>query len=254
MIAPTLLTRRQSLQMATAAIALPAIVNSEALDYPTRPVRRIIGYPPGGSADLTARLASAWLSERLGQQFVIESRAGAATNIATEAVVNAAPDGYTLLLAAPANATNVALFAKLNFDFIRDTAPVGALIRFPDVVVVNPAVPIHSIPEEVRGKSRRLSPVLQSQPTNVKSRGALESRLRHIGENVIARSGPNQRIIVPQAIRYRRMRLAGRPQQNQERFDHVRLQPSARQIASRSCRRQIGKSQFWTRHDRIQTS
>jgi hypothetical protein len=138
-------------------------------------VRLIIGYPPG-------RLASAWLSERLGQQFVVESRAGAATNIATEAVVNAAPDGYTLLLAAPANATNVALFAKLNFDFIRDTAPVGALIRFPDVVVVNPAVPIHSIPEEVRGKSRRLSPVLQSQPTNVKSRGALEPRLRHKGE------------------------------------------------------------------------
>ena len=142
------LTRRQSLQMATEAIALPAIVNSAwALDYPTRPVRLIIGYPPGGSADLTARLASAWLSERLGQQFVVESRAGAATNIATEAVVNAAPDGYTLLLAAPANATNVALFAKLNFDFIRDTAPVGALIRFPDVVVVNPVVPIHSIPE-----------------------------------------------------------------------------------------------------------
>ena len=87
------LTRRQSLQMATAAIALPAIVNSAwALDYPTRPVRLIIGYPPGGSADLTARLASAWLSERLGQQFVVESRAGAATNIVTEAVVNAAPD------------------------------------------------------------------------------------------------------------------------------------------------------------------
>jgi hypothetical protein len=87
------LTRRQSLQMATAAIALPAIVNSAwALDYPTRPVRLIIGYPPGGSADLTARLASAWLSERLGQQFVVESRTGAATTIATEAVVNAAPD------------------------------------------------------------------------------------------------------------------------------------------------------------------
>jgi tripartite-type tricarboxylate transporter receptor subunit TctC len=142
------LTRRQSLQMATAAIALPAIVNSAwALDYPTRPVRLIIGYPPGGSADLTARLASAWLSERLGQQFVVESRAGAATNIATEASSTLHPTGYTLLLAAPANATNVALFAKLNFDFIRDTAPVGALIRFPDVVVVNPAAPIHSIPE-----------------------------------------------------------------------------------------------------------
>jgi tripartite-type tricarboxylate transporter receptor subunit TctC len=142
------LTRRHTLQLASAALALPAVANRAwALDYPTRPVRLIIGYPPGGSADLTARLAGQWLSERLGQQFVVESRAGAATNIATEAVVNAAPDGYTLLLAAPANATNVALFAKLNFDFMRDIAPVGALIRFPDVVVVNPSVPIHSIPE-----------------------------------------------------------------------------------------------------------
>ncbi|HEY2529912.1 MAG TPA: tripartite tricarboxylate transporter substrate-binding protein [Xanthobacteraceae bacterium] len=107
----------------------------------------IIGYPPGGSADMTARLTAQWLSEHLGQQFIVESRPGAATNIATEAVVNAPPDGYTLLLAAPANATNVALFAKLNFNFMSDFAPVAGLIRFPDVLEVNPSVPVHTIPE-----------------------------------------------------------------------------------------------------------
>ncbi|HEY1543110.1 MAG TPA: tripartite tricarboxylate transporter substrate binding protein [Xanthobacteraceae bacterium] len=96
---------------------------------------------------MTARLFGQWLSERLGQQFVIESRPGAGTNIATQAALRAAPDGYTLLLAAPANATNPALFAKLNFDFIHDTTPVAGLIRFPDVVEVNPSLPIHTIPE-----------------------------------------------------------------------------------------------------------
>jgi tripartite-type tricarboxylate transporter receptor subunit TctC len=96
---------------------------------------------------MTARLTSQWLSERLGQQFVVESRPGAATNIATESVVRAAPDGYTLLLAAPANATNVALFAQLNFDFMRDIVPVAGIIRFPDVVEVNQSVPVHTIPE-----------------------------------------------------------------------------------------------------------
>src|SRR5262249_5893535 len=120
---------------------------ASASDYPTRPVHLIIGYPPGGSADLTARLTSQWLSERLGQQFIVEGRPGAATNIATESVVRATPDGYTLLLAAPANATNVALFAHLNFDFIRDVTPIAVLIRFPHVVVVDPAVPVHTCPE-----------------------------------------------------------------------------------------------------------
>ena len=120
---------------------------ASASDYPTRPVHLIIGYPPGGSADLTARLTSQWLSERLGQQFIVESRPGAATNIATESVLRAAPDGYTLLLAAPANATNVALFAQLNFDFMRDITPVAGIIRFPDVVDVNLSVPVHTIPE-----------------------------------------------------------------------------------------------------------
>jgi tripartite-type tricarboxylate transporter receptor subunit TctC len=107
----------------------------------------IIGYPPGGSADITARLIAQWLSERLGQPVVVESRPGGGTNIATEAVVRAPADGYTLLLVAPANAINASLYDKLNYNFIRDMAPVSGLIRFPNVVVVNPAVPAKTIPE-----------------------------------------------------------------------------------------------------------
>ena len=120
---------------------------ARAQTYPTRPVRLIIGYPPGGSADMTARLMGQWLSERLGQTFVIESRPGAATNIATEAVVHAPPDGYTLLLVAPANAINATLYEKLNYNFVHDIAPVAGLIRFPNVMEVNPSVPAKTVPE-----------------------------------------------------------------------------------------------------------
>ena len=140
--------RRSFFRFAAGAAALPALPRlARAETYPSRPIHLIIGYAPGGSADMTARLFGQWLSERLGQQFIVEGRPGAGTNIATEAVVRAPADGYTLLLAAPANATNPALFAKLNFDFIRDTTPVAGLIRFADVVEVNPSLPIHTIPE-----------------------------------------------------------------------------------------------------------
>jgi tripartite-type tricarboxylate transporter receptor subunit TctC len=142
------LPRRRFLYLATAAAALPSLSRmATAQSYPTRPVRFIIGYPPGGSADLTARLLGQWLSERLGQPFVIESRPGASTNIATEAVVRAPPDGYTLLLVAPANAINATLYEKLNFNFISDIAPVAGVIRFPNVMVVNPLVPAKTVPE-----------------------------------------------------------------------------------------------------------
>jgi tripartite-type tricarboxylate transporter receptor subunit TctC len=141
------LSRRKFLHATAGAAVLPGTRLASASDYPARPVHLIIGYPPGGSADMTARLTSQWLSERLGQQFIVEGRPGAATNIATESVVRAAPDGYTLLLAAPANATNVALFAQLNFDFMHDITPIAGIIRFPDVVEVNLSVPVHSIPE-----------------------------------------------------------------------------------------------------------
>ena len=142
------LPRRRFLYLAGGAAALPALSRiASAQAYPTRPVRLIIGYPPGGSADITARLIGQWLSERLGQPFVVESRPGAGTNIATETVVNAPPDGYTLLLVAPANAINATLYEKLNHNFMRDIAPVAGLIRFPNVIVVNPSVPAKTVPE-----------------------------------------------------------------------------------------------------------
>jgi tripartite-type tricarboxylate transporter receptor subunit TctC len=140
--------RRRFMQMAAGTLALPFISRSAwAQAYPTRPVRIIMGYPPGGSADLTARLAGQSLSQRLGQSFVIDSRPGASTNIATEAVVHAPADGYTLLLVAPANATNVSLYEKLNYDFMRDIAPVAGINRFPNVMEVNPSVPVKTVPE-----------------------------------------------------------------------------------------------------------
>jgi tripartite-type tricarboxylate transporter receptor subunit TctC len=118
-----------------------------ALDYPTRPVRWIVGYPPGGATDIMARLIGNRLSERLGQQFVIENKPGAGNNIGTEAVVNAAADGYTILLVNPANAINASLYAKLNFNFIRDIAPVVGIARVPNVMTVNPDVPAKTVAE-----------------------------------------------------------------------------------------------------------
>ena len=141
-------SRRAFLHLAAGAVALPAVSRGAwAQAYPSRPVRLIIGYTPGGSADITARLTGQWLSERLGQSVVVESRPGGGTNIATEAVVRAAPDGYTLLLVAPANAINATLYDKLGFDFLRDIVPVAGIIRFPNVVDVHPSLPIKSIPE-----------------------------------------------------------------------------------------------------------
>ncbi|HEY8439880.1 MAG TPA: tripartite tricarboxylate transporter substrate binding protein [Xanthobacteraceae bacterium] len=137
--------RRQFFSLLGAAVAFTRLAHAES--YPSRPVRLIIGYPPGGSADITARLIAQWLQERLGQPFVVESRPGAATNLATEAVVHAPADGYTLLLVPPAAAINAALYDKLNFNFLEDIAPVAGLIRFPNVVVVNPGVPVKTIPE-----------------------------------------------------------------------------------------------------------
>jgi tripartite-type tricarboxylate transporter receptor subunit TctC len=142
------LSRRKLLRLVAGTAAMPAVLRAARADtYPSRPVHLIIGYLPGGSADMTARLFGQWLSERLGQQFIVESRSGGSTNIATEAVVRAPPDGYTLLLPSPANATNASLYDKLNFDFLRDIEPVAGLIRFPDVVDVNLDLPVKTIPE-----------------------------------------------------------------------------------------------------------
>jgi tripartite-type tricarboxylate transporter receptor subunit TctC len=142
------LPRRKFLHLAAGAAALPAMSRiARAQAYPSRPVRIIVGFPPGGSTDILARLMAPWLSERLGQPFVIENRPGGGTNIATEAVVRAAPDGYTLLLAATPNAVNATLYDRLNFNFMRDIAPVASLMRGPNVMVVNPSFSAKSVPE-----------------------------------------------------------------------------------------------------------
>jgi tripartite-type tricarboxylate transporter receptor subunit TctC len=142
------LPRRIFLHLAAGAAVLPAVSSiATAQAYPTRPVRIIVGFPAGGGVDIIARLMGEWLSARLGQAFVIETRPGAATNIATEAVVRAPPDGYTLLLVNAANATNATLYEKLNFNFIRDIAPVAGITRVPLVMVANLSVPSRTVPE-----------------------------------------------------------------------------------------------------------
>ena len=142
------LPRRQFLHLAAGAAALPAVSRfAWAQTYPSRPVRIIVGFAAGGPNDILARLIGQWLSERLGQPFVIENRPGAGSNIATEAVVRAPPDGYTLLLVGPPNAINATLYDKLNFNFIRDIAPVASIIRGALVMVVHPSVPAKTLPE-----------------------------------------------------------------------------------------------------------
>jgi tripartite-type tricarboxylate transporter receptor subunit TctC len=139
--------RRNFLHLAAGAAALPVVSRiATAQTYPTRPVRLIAPFPPGGSIDLTARLIGQWLTERLGQQVVIENRAGAGGNIGSEAAVNSPPDGYTLLLCSVANAISTTLYDKLNYDF-RDVAPVAAISRAPNVMEVNPSVPAKTVPE-----------------------------------------------------------------------------------------------------------
>jgi tripartite-type tricarboxylate transporter receptor subunit TctC len=142
------LPRRKFLHLAAGAAALPALSRiARAQAYPVRPVRIFVGFAPGGAVDILARLVGQWLSERLGQPFIIESRLGAGSNIATEAVVRAPPDGYTLLLVAPANAINATLYDKLNYNFIRDIAPVAGIMRVPNVMEVNLSVPVKTVAE-----------------------------------------------------------------------------------------------------------
>jgi tripartite-type tricarboxylate transporter receptor subunit TctC len=142
------LPRRQFLHLAAGAAALsvaPRIARAQA--YPSRPVRIIVGFAAGGGYDIIARLIGQWLSERLGQPFVIENRSGAATNIATQVVVSAPPDGYTLLLVGPTNAINATFYHKLNFNFIRDIAPIASITQQPQAMLTNPSFPARTIPE-----------------------------------------------------------------------------------------------------------
>src|SRR5215475_13420824 len=142
------LARRQFLRLAAGAATFP-VLSSAALaqTYPSRPVRVIVGFAAGGGVDILARLIGQWLSERLGQPFIVENRPGAGSNLGTEAVVKAPPDGYTLLLVNSANAINATLYDNLNFNFIRDIAPVASIMRQPQVMLVNASVPAKSVPE-----------------------------------------------------------------------------------------------------------
>ena len=143
------LPRRQFLRLAAGVAAFPAalrMVRAQAA-YPSRPVRVVVGFAAGGSSDIGARLIGRWLQERLGQPFVIENRPGAATNIATETVVHAPPDGYTLLMIGPSSTINATLYDKLNFVFLRDIAPVASTIRQPQVMLANPSLAAKTVPE-----------------------------------------------------------------------------------------------------------
>jgi tripartite-type tricarboxylate transporter receptor subunit TctC len=145
-----MLRRRRFLQLAAGAAALPMLARAaQAQAYPARPVRIVVGLPAGSSPDIGSRLLAQWLSERLGQQFIVDNRPGANANIATEAVVRAAPDGYTLLLAIAANAVNASLYENLSFNLVRDLAPVAGIARVPQVMEVHPSVPAQTIPEFV---------------------------------------------------------------------------------------------------------
>jgi tripartite-type tricarboxylate transporter receptor subunit TctC len=142
------LRRREFLRLTVGAAAIPVLApHAVAQNYPTRPVHVIVGFPPGGAADTIARLLGQWLSERLGQPFIIENRPGAAGNIATEAAVKSPADGYTLLLVVANNAVNATLYDKLNFNFVRDIAPVASVARVPGSLDVNPSVPVRAVPE-----------------------------------------------------------------------------------------------------------
>jgi tripartite-type tricarboxylate transporter receptor subunit TctC len=145
------LPRRRFLRLAAGAAALPGVCRlAWAQSYPMRPVRLIVGFAAGGASDILARLLGQWLSERLGRQFVIENRPGAGTNIATEAVARAPPDGYTLLLVSVSNVINATLYDRLTFNFVRDITPVAGIVRQPALMMVNPSVPAKTVPEFIR--------------------------------------------------------------------------------------------------------
>ena len=177
--------RRQFLNLAMGAAALPAISSiARAQTYPARPVRWIVAYPPGGVGDILARVIGQRLSERLGQSFVIENRPGAGSNIATEAVVNAPADGYTLLLVAPAHAVNATLYEKLNYNFIRDIAPVASFTREPNVMVVNPTLPAKSVPEFIayaKANPGRINMASSGNGTSVHVAGELFKMMTGVG-------------------------------------------------------------------------
>jgi len=161
------LLRRKFLQLAAGAAALPVISHfARAQTYPSRPVRIVLGFPPGGPSDVLARIIGQWLSDSLAQPFIIESRPGASGNIAAEAVIRSAPDGHTLLFVVPGNATSDALFDKLSFNFIRDTVPVAAISHGPLAMAVNPTMPVQTVPEFIAYAKARPGQINFASPGN----------------------------------------------------------------------------------------
>jgi tripartite-type tricarboxylate transporter receptor subunit TctC len=167
---------------------IASIGNAAALDYPTRPVRFVVGYPPGGATDILARLIGQRLSEKLGQQFVIENKPGAGNNIGTEAVVNAEPDGYTILLVNPANYINASLYGNLKFNFVRDVAPVASFNRVPNVLTVNKDVPAKTVAEfiaYVKANPGKVNMASSGNGTSVHLSGEMfmamsETKMQHV--------------------------------------------------------------------------
>jgi tripartite-type tricarboxylate transporter receptor subunit TctC len=193
------LRRRQFLHLAAGAAALPVasrIVRAQT--YPTRPVHLIVGYAAGGPNDTTARLIGQSLSERLGQQFIIENRTGAGGNIGTEAVVRAPADGYTLLLVSSSNAVNATLYDKLSFDFIRDIAPVASLASVPNVMVVNPSVPAKTVPEFIayaKANSGKLNMATSGNGSTTHVSGELFKEMTGVNLVVVAYRGGGPALI-----------------------------------------------------------
>ncbi len=159
--------RRKLLQLAAGAAALPAFSRSAfALDYPNRPVKILVGFSAGGAVDVVARLIGDWLSRRLGGEFLVEDRPGAANNIATEAMIRSPADGYTLLLTNPTNAINATYYAHLNYDFLHDSEPVAGIMRVPNVLVVGSGVPVHTVPEFIAYAKANAGRVYYASPGN----------------------------------------------------------------------------------------
>jgi tripartite-type tricarboxylate transporter receptor subunit TctC len=212
-------SRRRFLRFAVGTLALPAVSRLANADtYPSRPVRLLVGFAPGGATDTTARLIGQWLSERLGQQFIVENRVGAGTNIATEAVMRSPPDGYTLLTVTASNAINATLYEKLSFNFLRDMVPVAGIIQYPNVIEVNLDLPVKTVPEFVAyakanpgklsmasggvGSSQHLAGALfmmmtGTQLTHVPYRGGAPALVDLIGGRVQCRFG-----VLPESIGY----------------------------------------------------
>ena len=161
------LSRRHFFGLATGAAVLPALSRiAQAQPYPSRPVRLVVGFPPGSTNDILARLIGQWLAERLGQPFITENRPGAGSNLATEMVVRAPADGYTLLMAATSAAINATLYDKLNFNFIRDIAPVASILRQPHIMLLHPSVPAKTVPQFIAHSKDNPGKINMASPGN----------------------------------------------------------------------------------------